>query len=127
MSAIKLMNHMALAGVLFLTTTAAIAAAEVAQPSATAEYQQPHMKMMHAMGSGYTGDPDYDFMAGILPHHQGAIDMARIQLKYGQDPVARKLAEEIILAQEREIRLIEAWLAARASHKNSPPSTRQQK
>lgn len=127
MNAIDLMQRTALAGVLFLTATAAMAAADEAQPSAIAEYQQAHMKMMHAMGSGYTGDPDHDFMAGMLPHHQGAIDMARIQLKYGQDPVARKLAEAIIAAQEREIRLIEAWLAAHPLPKDAPPSTPQQK
>lgn len=57
-----------------------------------------------------TGDPDIDFAAMMIPHHQGAIDMARAELAHGKDPELRKLAEEIIAAQEREIAFLERWL-----------------
>lgn len=50
-----------------------------------------------------TGDPDHDFAAMMIPHHQGAIDMAKVELLYGKDPVLRRLAQEIIVTQEQEI------------------------
>jgi len=59
------------------------------------------MSDMHA--PGYTGDSDIDFLAMMIPHHEGAIDMARLVLQHGTDPVTRKLAEEIIASQRVEI------------------------
>ena len=71
------------------------------------------MQAMHAdMMRGVSAqDPDTAFAAGMLPHHQGAVKMAQIELQYGKDPVMRKLAENIIKAQEREIKLMQEWLA----------------
>lgn len=59
------------------------------------------MQAMHA--PGYSGDADADFLAMMVPHHQGAIDMARLVLQHGRDPVTRQLAEEIIAGQAVEI------------------------
>jgi len=56
---------------------------------------------MHA--PGYTGNPDVDFLAMMIPHHEGAVEMARLLLIHGSDPVTRKLAEDIIASQQVEI------------------------
>ncbi len=59
------------------------------------------MKDMHA--PGYSGNPDVDFLAMMIPHHEGAVEMARLALIYGKDPLTRRLAEEIIASQTAEI------------------------
>jgi uncharacterized protein (DUF305 family) len=61
-------------------------------------------QMMTDMHSpGYSGNPDIDFLAMMVPHHQGAVDMARLVLLHGRDPTVRMLAEEIIAGQTVEI------------------------
>jgi uncharacterized protein (DUF305 family) len=67
---------------------------------------------MHAdMAVPLTGNADVDFVRGMIPHHQGAIDMARIVLEHGKDPEIRKLAEGVVQAQEGEIAMMKDWLA----------------
>ena len=70
-------------------------------------------KMHGAMNIAYTGNADVDFVKGMISHHAGAVDMAKTVLVFGKDPEARKLAEEIIKAQESEIALMQGWLRER--------------
>jgi uncharacterized protein (DUF305 family) len=67
-------------------------------------------KMHRDMAISFTGNADADFARGMIPHHQGAVDMAKIVIAFGKDPEIRKLAEEIVKAQETEIAFMEAWL-----------------
>ena len=83
-----------------------------AMTAATMEADVAMEKMHKDMAITYTGNADVDFMKGMMPHHQGAIDMAKIVLKYGKDPEVKKLAEGIIAAQEAEIAQMKTWLAA---------------
>jgi uncharacterized protein (DUF305 family) len=57
-----------------------------------------------------TGNPDVDFLATMIPHHAGAVEMARLVLIHGRDPLVRRLAEEIIAGQQAEIAAMEARL-----------------
>ena len=73
-------------------------------------------KMHMAMGAIVrSGNSDVDFVRLMIPHHQGAIDMARTQLLYGKDPQMRRLAQEIITDQQLEIELMQRWLKQRES------------
>ncbi|WP_245409896.1 CopM family metallochaperone [Pararhizobium haloflavum] len=76
----------------------------------TKAYKRADMDMMHGMAIDYTGDPDIDFRLKMIPHHQGAIDMAKVALEHGADPDTKRLAEAIIAAQEREIAEMREWL-----------------
>jgi uncharacterized protein (DUF305 family) len=71
-------------------------------------------KMHMAMGAiKRSGDADIDFVRLMLPHHQGAIDMAKVQLLYGKDAQMRRLAQEIVTEQQLEIELMQHWLNER--------------
>lgn len=74
-------------------------------------FRDANARMHKNMEIEYTGDADRDFVAGMIPHHQGAIEMARIVLRYGKDPEIRKLAEAVIRDQDREIGEMKAWQA----------------
>jgi uncharacterized protein (DUF305 family) len=58
-----------------------------------------------------TGDPDRDFVTMMIPHHQGAMDMAKVLLLYGKDEQLKRLAQEIIADQQNEVQLMQLWLA----------------
>ncbi len=66
--------------------------------------------MMKAMNAKPTGNPDRDFVLMMMPHHQGAVDMAKVELQYGTDPELRQLASNIVAAQDKELAQMKAWL-----------------
>jgi uncharacterized protein (DUF305 family) len=80
--------------------------------SAEEAFKEANTTMMHNMMKPLTGDPDKDFVMMMLPHHQDAIDMAKIELKYGKDPTLRAMAEAIIATQQTEIKEMKEWIAA---------------
>jgi uncharacterized protein (DUF305 family) len=78
----------------------------------TREFKAADDKMMHDMSAPeYTGDVDRDFVAHMIPHHQGAVEMAKVELKYGKDPELKRLARDIIKAQHDEIAFMHRWQA----------------
>ncbi|MET3891091.1 uncharacterized protein (DUF305 family) [Bosea sp. OAE506] len=87
-------------------------AAKAADSAATTAYKAANAKMHKDMDIAFTGDADADFVRGMIPHHQGAIDMARVMLAHGKDPALKKLATGIIADQEKEIAMMRDWLKA---------------
>jgi uncharacterized protein (DUF305 family) len=89
-------------------------APEANEPASTKAYRDAMTKMDQGMNMPYSGDPDRDFVAGMIPHHQGAVDMARVELQYGKDPALKKLARDIIASQRKEIAFMRQWQARHA-------------
>lgn len=87
------------------------AAPSAAVSPSTAAFMAANEKMHRDMAITFTGDADRDFAASMIPHHEGAIAMARVQLAHGHDPEMRRLAEAVIREQEREIAELRAFLA----------------
>ena len=109
-------------------TLAFIACLSLATPAMAQDHgNMDHSKMQHESGPGDlyapsrdamhkdmnvkpTGNPDKDFVLNMLPHHEGAVAMAKVELEHGKDPELRKLAEDIIKAQDKEIAFMKEWL-----------------
>jgi uncharacterized protein (DUF305 family) len=124
-------NYLAVASLALAAVTGALAgepvmnghnhghSAEAAPQSYVATSAKPYVALvddaMHIMSDGMsrapmTGDPDHDFAAMMIPHHQGAVDMAKAELLYGSNPVLRRLAQEIIVTQGQEIQVMQLEL-----------------
>ena len=83
----------------------------VVSPESTKANEQAMGTMMKNMAVPYTGDADADFLKSMIPHHQGAIDMAKVALQFAKDPEVLKLAQDVVAAQESEIAFMTGWLA----------------
>ncbi|WP_375263457.1 DUF305 domain-containing protein [Palleronia sp.] len=87
---------------------------EAAGSPATKAFRAANLAMHEAMDIEFTDNADIDFARGMIGHHQGAIDMARVALEHGEDPQLRQLAEEVIATQEEEITFLRQWIADNA-------------
>jgi len=94
------------------TPPAAATGGAPAPPATDSAVMAAMDKMNKAIAAApMTGDPDHDFAVMMVPHHQGAIDVAIFELDHGRDPKMRKLAASIVKAQENEMVLMQTWLA----------------
>lgn len=116
-----------LAALVLLTGSATAQAPHHAGPASGASSFEQLMaeamtRMDEGMSAAHSGDADRDFAAMMIPHHQGAIDMAKAQLQYGRNPVLRRLAEGIIVEQQQEIEVMRRELQRLPSR--APSTTR---
>ena len=105
-------------GIVLGLLTALIAAAQI-QPVAS-QFMQAMNGSMERMDrqmatAPMNGNADHDFASMMIPHHKGAIDMAKAELIYGKDPVMRRLAQEILVDQQSEIDAMQLWLERTAA------------
>ncbi|ACK82000.1 MAG: DUF305 domain-containing protein [Methylobacteriaceae bacterium] len=95
---------------------AAMAATDKTDTRATKAFRDVDAEMHRNMDIRYSNDVDLDFVRGMIPHHKGAVGMAKVALQYSKDPEIRKLAEDIIKAQDVEIAQMESFLRKRGTN-----------
>jgi len=120
-------NPQSLADYISAICVKSFGSAPAAEASYLAENVSAMTKMMIDMGVTPSGDVDTDFVAMMVPHHQGAIEMAQAELRYGRNEPLRRMAEEIIVTQLQEITamrlsLCQAAPASVASPHQIPPA-----
>jgi uncharacterized protein (DUF305 family) len=96
----------------YLPAQAVAQQAQTTQTNASSTFDRESMEIMQKMNkemtaAPMTGDPDLDFIAMMIPHHQGATDMAKIYLKYGKDPALRQIAQNITNEQQQQIETLQ--------------------
>jgi uncharacterized protein (DUF305 family) len=84
--------------------------AQTPDTPATQGFRKANEKMHKNMDIAFSGNADVDFVRGMIPHHEGAIDMAKVALQHAKDDQVRKWAQDVIREQEREIAEMKAWL-----------------
>ncbi len=104
--------------ILILACIALPVLARASDTAFTAQIDAAMMKMMNAMNVRPSGNVDRDFVAMMVPHHQGAIEMSEAELRYGHNEQLRRLAQEIIVTQQEEISAMRL-----AVHEPLPSST----
>jgi uncharacterized protein (DUF305 family) len=105
-------KHLWIAALIAAFSIAAIAQTEPPAKSFMQAMKESTERMDNGMKSAsMKGDVDHDFATMMIPHHQGAIDMAKAELLYGKNPVMRRLAEEILVDQQSEIQAMQLWLS----------------
>lgn len=83
--------------------------------AATKAFLDVNAKMHKDMTMTFSGKADVDFMTAMVPHHEGAVEMAKVLLQFGKDPELRKLADEVIRTQNEEITMMRDWLKRRGT------------
>jgi uncharacterized protein (DUF305 family) len=84
--------------------------AQTTESPSTNGYRQANETMHRNMDISFSGNPDVDFVRSMIPHHQGAIDMAKVALQHSKDEQIQRWATDVIREQEREIAEMQAWL-----------------
>ena len=116
------------AGLLFALVTEALAEKSDSSPSRELMFLSENNvamdHMMTGMAAKPTGDVDADFVATMIPHHQGAIDMAIAELRYGRNEKLRRLAQEIVVEQQQEISVMRLSLGQSLSPAKPSPTQR---
>lgn len=90
-----------------------IVESQAATHASTRAYAAAMERMHQHMHQPLSGDPDIDFVRQMIPHHQGAVEMAKVELKYGRDPALKRFSRWVITAQEQEIGVMQNWLRRR--------------
>jgi hypothetical protein len=100
-------------------------AATISEQSFLKENEAAMTRMMNDMAAKPTGNIDRDFVAMMTPHHQGAIDMAVIELRYGKDEQLKRIAQEIIVDQMQEIDAMKLAIGEKVSASAPAPTQSQ--